>query len=295
MKRFFLFSRILLLALLIYSRMHYHQWLDSLDMNYGVLDLVVGFLVFILSADLMVVLLSGLYRRSKGLKPGGADNIILALHNIYYLLVAGAIITTVIGLFGIDPKTLFTSLSIVAAAIAIISKEYISEIISGIIIGFSSNEISIGDYIKIGPHKGKIIDIGLTKIAFLNEDDDIIFIPNTNVFSSEIVNYTKKQIRRVSIEFEVALSAVQSVEHLEAELTAALRDYRQFIEPGSYLLRVVEIRKDSISFKFQYLLQQINRELELEIRRKTVRHIVVYTKTHLGVTEKNEIIPATRN
>lgn len=284
MRRIILFAGVLVLALLVYTRPHYHQWLASLDMDYGVIDLVMGFLIFILSANLVVVFLSWLYRRSKGLKPGEADNIILALQNIYYLLVAGAIITTVIGFFGIDPKALFTSLSIVAAAIAIISKEYISEIISGIIIGFSSNEISVGDYIKIGSHKGKIIDIGLTKIAFLNEDDDIIFMPNTQVFSSQIVNYTKKQIRRVSLEFEVALSAVQSVEQLEAELTKALRDYREYIEPGSYLLRVVEIRKDSLSLKFQYLLRQINREMELEIRRKTVRHIVVYVKNNMGAT-----------
>ncbi len=136
MKRIILFAGVLVLALLIYTRLHYHQWLASLDISHGMADLVLGFLIFILSANLVVVFLSWLYRRSKGLKQGEADNIILALQNIYYLLVAGGIITTVIGFFGIDPKTLFTSLSIVAAAIAIISKEYISEIISGIIFSF---------------------------------------------------------------------------------------------------------------------------------------------------------------
>jgi small-conductance mechanosensitive channel len=276
MKRLLLLVRALILAAAIYLRFHYHKWLAPADIRFDTLDLVMGFVIFILSANLAVAILSWFYRRRKGLE--GADNVILALNNIYHLLVAGAIITTVIGLFGIEPKTLFTSLSIVAAAIAIISKEYISEIISGIIIGFSSNEISVGDYIRIGPHKGKIIDLGMTKTAFLNEDDDIIFLPNTKVFNSDIVNYTKKQIRRVSIEFEVALTAVPSVEHLEAELTKALQEYNSFIEPGSYLLRVVEIRKDSLALKFQYLLKQINRELEQEIRRKTVRRIVTYAK-----------------
>ncbi|MBK6949120.1 MAG: mechanosensitive ion channel [Haliscomenobacter sp.] len=156
------------------------------------------------------------------------------------------------------------------------------EIISGIIISFSSNEISVGDYLKIGTHKGKIIDLSLTKIAFLDEDDDIIFIPNTKVFSSEIVNYTKKQIRRVSIEFEAALTAVPSVEELEAYLTEALKDYHEYIEPGSFWLRVVDIRKDSLAMKFQYVLKQINRELELEIRRRTVRRIVRYVKSSVG-------------
>ena len=278
MKLLLLFLRILLLALLIYSDLHYHHWLGAVDLNLESVDLIFGFFIFLLSADLVIVGLSWLHRRQKGMGEVEVDNIILALKNIYYLLLAGALFTLVIGLFGVDPRTLFTSLSIVAAAIAIISKDYISEIISGIIIGFSKNEISIGDYIKIGTHKGKIIDMSLTKIAFLDEDDDVIFIPNTKVFSSEIVNYTKKQIRRVSLEFEVSLGAVQSIEQLEAELTEAIRDYHQFIEPRSFLLRVNEIRKDSLSLKFQYVLKQINRELELEIRRKTVRRIVGYVK-----------------
>ncbi|MCB9285155.1 MAG: mechanosensitive ion channel [Lewinellaceae bacterium] len=282
MKLLLLFLRIVLLALLVYSDLHYHQWLGPIDLNLQTIDLVSGFFIFLLSADLVVIALSWLHRRRKGMEEAEVDNIILALKNIYYLLLAGALFTLVIGLFGVDPKTLFTSLSIVAAAIAIISKDYISEIISGIIIGFSKHEISIGDYIKIGTHKGKIIDMSLTKIAFLDEDDDIIFIPNTKVFSSEIVNYTKKQIRRVSLEFEVSLAAVQSIEQLETELSEAIRDYHQFIEPGSFLLRVNEIRKDSLALKFQYVFKQINRELELEIRRKTVRRIVRYVKGNLG-------------
>ena len=290
MKVLFFLLRIIFLALLVYAKIHHDEWLGLPLADSWVPDLILGFLIFVLSADLVVAILSWFYRRSKKLGPDGVDNVLLALKNIYYLLIAGAIITTVIGFFGIDPKTLFTSLSIVAAAIAIISKEYISEIISGIIIGFSSNEISVGDYIKVGQHKGKIIDLGLTKIAFLNEDDDILFIPNTQVFNSEIVNYTKKQIRRVSIEFEVALAAVQSVEQLEEELTRALKDYHQFIETGSFLLRVVDIHKDSLNLKFQYTLKRINRELEIEIRRKTVRHIIVYLKANLGAIESRETV-----
>ncbi|MBK7407073.1 MAG: mechanosensitive ion channel [Saprospirales bacterium] len=282
MKLLFLVLRITLLTLLIYSDLNYHQWLGTWGTNFELIDLIVGFFIFFLSADLVVVVLSWIYRQRKGMGEEEVDNIILALKNIYFLLVAGALVTLVIGLFGVDPKTLFTSLSIVAAAIAIISKDYISEIISGIIIGFSSHEMSIGDYIKIGAHKGKIIGMSLTKIAFLDEDDDIIYIPNSTVFSSEIVNYTKKQIRRVSLEFEVSLGAVHSIEQLEAELSEAIRDYHQCIEPGSFLLRVNEIRKDSLALKFQYVLKQINRELELEIRRKTVRRIVVYVKGNLG-------------
>lgn len=282
MKPFLILLRVIALALTIFVKTRYQHWIPGLKTPIQEINILLGFLIFFLSANLLVVLLSWIYRRRRHYQYNQADNVVLGLKNIYYILMSGAIVTTALGLFGIEPKTLFTTLSILAAAIAIISKEYISEIISGIIISFSTNEISVGDYLKIGTHKGKIIDLGLTKIAFLDEDDDIIFIPNTKVFASEIVNYTKKQIRRVSIEFEASLDAVPSVEALELYLTDALQEYHDFIEPGSFWLRVVEIRKDNLSLKFQYVLKQINRELELEIRRRTVRRIVTYVKERSG-------------
>lgn len=280
-KQLLLLVRLIGLVLVLFVRSNYLDWFPQMKPHAEEIQILAGFFVFFLAANILVVILSWIYRKRRHYLDNQGDNVVLGLKNIYYILMSGAIVTTILGLFGIDPKTLFTTLSIVAAAIAIISKEYISEIISGIIISFSSNEISVGDYLKIGTHKGKIIDLGLTKIAFLDEDDDIIFIPNTQVFASEIVNYTKKQIRRVSIEFEASLHAVPSVEALEVYLTEALKDYHDFIEPGSFWLRVVEIKKDSLFMKFQYVLKQINRELEIEIRRRTVRRLVAYIKERI--------------
>lgn len=250
----------------------------------GYVSLVTGFIVFALSASLAVAILSFLYRSNKKLPPSKNDNVLLGLRNIYYILLTGAAIVTLLGFWSIDLKTLFTSLSIVAAAIAIISKDYVSEIISGIIISFS-REVTIDDYVKIGEHKGKIIDINFTKIALLNEDDDVIFLPNNKVFSSEIVNYTRREIKKVSIEFEVLVSSVQSMEALEADLIRSVEEYKAHILPESYNLKVVDIRKDSLSLKFQYILQEINRELEREIRRKTVRRVIDYIKPKMAAQE----------
>ncbi|MCB0622310.1 MAG: mechanosensitive ion channel [Saprospiraceae bacterium] len=235
----------------------------------------VNFLLFLLISNLVLITLGAIYRQRKKMTADEYDNVILGLNNIYYLLIAGAIILTILGFMGIDYVTLFTSLSIVAAAIAIISREFISEIISGIIISFSK-ELDIGDYVRIGEHKGRISDLTITRIALLNDDDVIIFIPNTRVFSSDIVNFTKKEIRKVSIEFEAGLQAIRSIEALEADLINTLRYYRSYIEERSYNLRIVEIRKDSVALKFQYVLHEIDPELEREIRRKTARRIIDY-------------------
>ncbi|GJM35948.1 MAG: hypothetical protein DHS20C18_49490 [Saprospiraceae bacterium] len=277
MKLLYFLLKSLVLSAIIFSKIKDHSWLTSINASRQVLEVLSNFFFFILATDLSISLLSWMYRRRKHIPPSRMDNVTVGLQNIYYLLFAGALIFTFLGLLGIDYRTLFTSLSIVAAAIAIISKDYISEIISGIIISFS-NDLSIDDYVKIGNQKGKIVDLKLTKLAMLNEDDDMIFIPNNSVFSNEIINYTKVEIKKVSVEFEVNLSFLNTVEELEAELIECIKDYDNRILKGSYNLKIVEIKKDSISLKFQYILHRINRELEREIRKKTVRRVVNFIK-----------------
>jgi small-conductance mechanosensitive channel len=144
--------------------------------------------------------------------------------------------------------------------------------ISGIIISFSK-EINIDDYVKIANHKGKILDINLTKVTLLNEDDDIIYIPNDKVYMSEIINYTKKEIKKVSIDFELNLDYHTTIESLEKSLVAALKDFDKYIEDGSYNIKIVDVYHDYLALKFQYKLKEVNIDIERLIRKKTIRLI----------------------
>ncbi len=242
------------------------------------LNIIFSFCILILGLHLLAVVGSSLYRRRHRIPKDKPNNVILGIQNLYILLSTTIFIITILSFFGIDVKSLFTGLTIVAAALAIITKDYIANIISGIAISFS-DEVSIDDYVKIGVHKGKVTDISISRISLLTEDDEIIFIPNNTVFISEIINFTKKGIRRVSIEFELTLASLSdTIDVLEADLIDCLKDYSDSIEPNTYKLKIVDILKDSLKLKFQYTLKSINRELEREIRRKTVRRVV----NHIG-------------
>lgn len=238
---------------------------------------IINFLIAAIATNLSITVFIWFYRKSKKMPSSRSDNVVIGLQNVYYIILTGIILVSILAFFGLRPIDVFTSLSIVAAAIAIVSKDFIAEIISGFIITFST-ELSIDDYVMIGDYKGKIIDLTLTKVALLNDDDDIVFIPASTAYTSEIINYTKKQIRRVSIEFEVPINAIKSVQELEADLIMVLSDYHPHIEKGSFNLKTVEIKKDHLILKFQYTLHKIDRELEREIRRKTVREVVLYVK-----------------
>ncbi len=286
------FLKLVLLVALVYSKIRSSEWetdlsaigrrVFSLTKDNGLkfrsfVSILLNFSILILGLHLLTVVGISIYRRRNAIQKDKPNNVVLGLQNLYILLSTTVVIITVLSFFGIDIKSLFTGLTIVAAAISIITKDYIANIISGMAISFS-DEITISDYVKIAEHKGKVMDISISRIALLNDDDEIIYIPNNTAFLSNIVNYTKKGIRKVNIEFELNLAFLDTIEALEADLIECLNDYHESIESGSFKLKIVDIKKDSLDLKFQYTLKSINRELEREIRRKTVRRVV----NHIG-------------
>jgi small-conductance mechanosensitive channel len=253
------------------------RWIDEIGIPSYMTDPLLNLAIFLIGSNLVLVIISFFYRRRKKMTNHQTDNVLFGLQNIFYLITTSVLIITILALFGIDVVTLFTSLSIVAAAIAIVTKDYLNEIISGIIISFSK-DIAIDDYIKINEQKGSIIALNLTKVILMSDDDEVISIPNHKFFLGEIVNYTKKQLNRVSIEFEVDIKLLDSVEDLEKKLVAVLKNYSDYIEKDSHNIKVASLKKDLVLLKFQYSASGNDKETERHIRKKVLRYIIKYIK-----------------
>jgi small-conductance mechanosensitive channel len=234
-------------------------------------DTASGIILFLLVLDFLKVFLLWYYRKRTKIK--GEDNYIVGISHIYTLLIYIGTAVGLLALFKLEVKEVFTSLSIIFAGLAILTKDYVSNMINGMIITFSG-QLTIGDNVRIGLHRGRIMDITLQNIHILNDDDDYIYIPNNTVFISEVVNYTKRQVKRTSIEFEIDLKHLTNVEELEKNMIETLRPFHLLIKEDSYYLRVTEVKKDLVMMKFQYILKEPNKELERQIRRKTVRRLV---------------------
>ena len=264
--------RFSLLAIFLYTRQYIEINKVAFDKTFYFFHSIVEFLILLAIVNIVTAALIMIYRLRKNIPYKYTDNVINGINNLYYLIVTFGVILMVLGFWGLDLKSLLTSLSIVGAAVAIISKDYVSGIISGIIISFSK-EINIDDYVKIGTHQGKITEINLTKVSLLNDDDDIIYIPNDKVYMSEIINYTKREIKKVSIDFELSIKYHTTIEQLEKTISESLKDFQHFIEPDSFTIKIVDVHHEYLSLKCQYKLQEVNRGVERMIRKKTIRLI----------------------
>lgn len=167
------------------------NFLTSYIAKSGIANTLLNFVIFWLTTNIIIRLSQYIYRRRKKLGHKFSDNVIIGLKNIYYLVMFSAVVIMALGLFGFQIKELLTAISIVAAAIAIISKELVLDVICGINFSFS-RDIAIGDYVKIGDMEGKVLDLNIHKIVLFHQDN-VINIPNSKAYFSDIVNYTSVQ------------------------------------------------------------------------------------------------------
>ncbi len=265
------FVALVLIRLGEWDLSHLYNWTKYREPLSYYINTLASIAIFLIVLDFVQFGTTWWYRRRH--KIYRDDNFIVGVGQIYLLVLVLGLMVGFLSLFRIDVRQLFTSLSIVFAGVAILTKDYISNMINGMIVTFSG-QLSIGDNVRIGQHRGKIIDITLQNIHLLNDDDDMIYIPNSMLLVSEVINYTKREVKRTSIEFEIDLKHLKNVEELEEMLIETLSPFQDSIKLESQYLRVAEVKKDSVSMKFQYILKEPNKDLERQIRRRTTRRLV---------------------
>jgi small-conductance mechanosensitive channel len=206
------------------------------------------------------------YVKKHRLKSNIKDNFILGINRIVSILNTIFAVVALMILMSIDPIEFVTSITIVAAALAVTFKDYITNMINGLIIMFS-DRLSLGDHIRVQDTEGKILDITLINVILQNEDNDMVIIPNSVVFGSIIINQSKQNIKKLSIEFELALQLGHLPADLEAGLSKVVEGFHDIIVAGGLSIKTLAITKDVVRYKVQVLLNNYDKLKEREIRR----------------------------
>ncbi len=159
-------------------------------------------------------------------------------------------------------KEFLTTISIIAVAIVLISKDYLSNFISGIVIMFS-NELRLKDYVKIGDYKGIVNDITLKHVELKTEQSDFIYIPNTVVYNKEIVNYTKGSLKKIKVDLFLNNSYKKDYENIRTELIKKLSE--NFNEINNLFFKIEKIDKDYFHVIVEVNVTKYKYKLEVKI------------------------------
>ncbi|MCD2422229.1 mechanosensitive ion channel family protein [Niabella pedocola] len=210
-------------------------------------------------------------------------NFVLGINRLAAILNAVFAVVSVMIALGINPKDFITSMTIVAMAIAVIFREYITNMISGLIIMFSE-QFSIGDHIRIGEHSGKIIDITFANIVVLNEEEDMVLVPNNLVFTATVINKSAQVSDKLTVRFELPLADRMDAQTLGTKLEPVLKTLPDLVPGGEVLVRIADMGKDFVKYKIElHAIDGSNR------RQKRIESAVLNALLQLTASGRGEV------
>lgn len=221
-------------------------------------------------------ILISLYRRQHGTKNVrgnfelGIDRLTAALNTTFF------IIALMIAL-SIDPRNFLTSLTFVAMAIAVTFREYLTNMISGLFIMFS-DQLSVGDRVKIGEFKGRIMDITFSSLVVQDEDEDLITVPNNLVFTTPVTNLSAHPSRFFTVRFELPLATAVDGELLEEDIKKMLRNHPQLTGEDTLELKIMDIGKDFVKYQVDLHATSNSSKLHRQLTNEILREVLKFKR-----------------
>ncbi|MDM1293223.1 mechanosensitive ion channel [Sphingobacterium sp. N143] len=191
--------------------------------------------------------------------------------NVFFIIVSLMIA------IGINPRDFITSMTIVAMAIAVIFREYITNMISGLIIMFS-DQFAVGDRIKIGEYQGKIVDITLANLVVRDEDDDAVMIPNNLVFTATLVNKTSQKSNKIVVKFELPLDRAAAVEELELYFKPLFQNNTNLDHAQGFTVKIADVAKDYIKYKVEVSTISSSNKIHQQVQSSILNEVLQFKK-----------------
>lgn len=265
-KRFYFILKVILFISLVLIQRYY-----PFSAGEDISAYQVGIIAYYVLANIMVtigrLIIVNLYIKRNQLKNDDKDNFIIGVDRIASLLNIVILIVTVFYFFHIDPQAFLTSISLVAVALVLLFKDYISNLMNGMLMMFS-DQFHINDYIKVGDFKGRILDINLANVKIKSDEGELMYIPNNLVYLKEVINYSKTNSSVVIIEFDLNMKLFGCLPQLETHLFHRITDqFGTHLKKEGIILKVERIKKEEALMKFVVELNKNNKRLEKIIHR----------------------------
>ncbi|MCA9361636.1 mechanosensitive ion channel [Candidatus Kaiserbacteria bacterium] len=229
-------------------------------------ELIIIFLVSNIVANIIRFFTVTSYRKRSLLPVGEQDNFILGIDSVSALFIFFVTVASTFIIFNIPVQAFLTSISVFAVALVLIFKDYISNYLDSFRLMFSA-DYRIGDYIKVSEFtKGVISDITFRATKLRTDEGNILFIPNTKLVTSEVINYSKTKFKRIIIPFSLPTSSIGNLDEFDKNIKGKLLDdFPDLIQERKMFLRILDIKEWHIEFAFEVSIDQYNFSTEDKI------------------------------
>jgi len=169
-----------------------------------------------------------------------------------YAIVIVAVLTIANNL-GINVTSMIAGLGIAGLAVSLAAQDTMTNIISGITLAVD-RPFKQGDWIKIGDIHASVTDIRLRSTVLTTFDNETIVMPNKDLASQQIVNYTLT--RRIRVRVPVGIAYKEDVAQAREVMLQTVEGDERVLEDPSPRVIVQELSGSSVNLELRFWTEE---------------------------------------
>lgn len=262
-----LFSKFTLLVVLILAGYLFQDFFETFENLGQLFGLLIFYMILTIIFEYGSSLIIFLYRKKNKLQTSHIDNFTIGIGRLSFFLAHAIFVLVSIHILFINILTLATSLTIVAVAMVLIFKDYISNFINGVLLMFST-DIKLKEFVKIGEYKGRVMNFTFKNVELKSETGDILYIPNTTVYTKEIINYSKNNIKNISVSLVAPSLLFKHYPQYKKQLRDFIFEtYTELVKERSNITFVIsEMKKDEFILNIDIIASKYSYKLENQVK-----------------------------
>ena len=119
----------------------------------------------------------------------------------------------VVDSLGIPITSLVALLSVGSLGVTLAAEDILGNVAGGLVI-LSSHPFTIGDFVEVGGTSGTVEEIGLNHTKLVTPDGLLVMLPNKELASSQMTNYTvlgrRRVVQKVTASYDASTEAVKA-------------------------------------------------------------------------------------
>ncbi|NCA66807.1 MAG: mechanosensitive ion channel family protein, partial [Clostridia bacterium] len=167
---------------------------------------------------------------------------IVSLLNVFLYF---ALIIWIFSLLGFSTASFVALFSAFALALSLALKDSLSNIANGVILAVSK-PFKAGDWISVANTDGIVKKIGIFYTQIVTFDNKVITLPNSQVMSSTITNFSARATRRSDLKFAVAYGS--DVDKVKEIINATINEHPKVHKIPAPIIRLESLKESSVEF-----------------------------------------------
>ena len=166
------------------------------------------------------------------------------LRNIAYAAMLVLVLMTALTAIGVPTTSMFAVLGAAGLAVGLALKDSLSNIASGVML-IVLRPFRAGDHVVIGGQEGIVQEIRVFQTWLRSFDHRVLILPNSQIATAEIINYSMLPLRRMEVSVGVGYS--DDLKLARTLLLQIARDNTLIVDDPAPVVRVMALADSSIT------------------------------------------------